>query len=760
MMRFLAIILCLLPCIAHAAASPRVLVALYDNREESTPRTTQIHRFFEMPANHLGFDIHYFPVNETLPALGDDVAGVVVWFNNGSEVPDAKPYLAWLQQAQASGKKLLVIENGGIGDNWRKDVSVVEQWNQVLKTIGLSDDNNWQTLTYSAHVAKTDPAMVGFERKLPPVLPGFADTHAILKRGDSHLRLLMDKGDGDKSYDLVVTGSGGGYIAEDFAIYHVVENNESKISQWIVNPFLFLKQSMAMELSPIPDATTLDGQRIFYSHIDGDGWNNISEISKYNQDKKISAEVIENEILKSYPDFVFTVGLITSDVDNECYAAPDSVRVARDIYALPNVEPASHTHSHPLFWRFFAAYSPAKEKPYLGKYPALPQHDFLSAMAKRSINNEAWNNASATPTAAEPTLGKNDQTEAEALKHDYPTPRSYACKPFNLDEEIAGSVARVAEIANGKKVKLIQWSGDTSPFAAALAKAREAGVYNINGGDTRLDSEYPSYSFVAPIGLRVGDERQIYSSNSNENTYTNLWTGRFFGFRYLQRTIANTENPMRITPVNVYFHMYSGEKEASLAALKENLNYMREQAVIPVATSDYAAMANGFYSAQILPQGDLRWLVKNRGALQTVRFDAADYAVDVANSRGVLGYKTFQNNLYVALDPAVNEVLVALAKMPANTKPYLIESHWQVENLYTDEKTTSFDAAGYGEGHMRWQMPIAGSYNIEATKKGDSASLYSKKITTDTHAVLAFGITALSSGAPLTITISKEDSNV
>jgi hypothetical protein len=760
MMRFLLFVLSLLPLPAFAAESmPRVLVALYDAREESSPRTTQIHRFLEMPANHLGFDIHYYPVNDTLPKLNDDVAGIVLWFNNGTEVPEAKSYLSWLQAAQAAGKKVIIIENAGIGDTWRNDVAVVEQWNRVLKNIGLSDDNNWQALTYSARVAQKNKVMIGFERALPPVLPGFADTHVVLSRGESHLRLLIDKGDGDQGYDLVVTGPGGGYVAEDYAIFHIVEKGESKISQWIVNPFLFLKQAMAVDLEPVPDVTTLDGRRIFYSHIDGDGWNNIAEIGKYKENKTIAAEVIEKEILKSYADFIFTVGLITSDVDKECFAAPDSERVARDIFALGNVEPASHTHSHPLFWRFFASYSPAKEKPYLSRYPSAPKHDFFNAMAKKADNDNAWDKASNVVTGETISLGKNDQTEAEALNHDYPTPRSYACRPFDIDEEVTGSVTRVATFAPGKTVKLLQWSGDTSPFAAALTKTRAAGIYNINGGDTRFDNEYPSYSSVAAIGLNVGGERQIYSSNSNENTYTNLWTGRFFGFRYLQRTIENTERPLRVKPINIYFHMYSGEKEASLAALKENLEYARKQTVIPIATSDYAAIANGFYTAKFISEGELRWSVKDRGALQTVRFDGTEYAVDLATSRGVLGYKNFQNSLYVALDAKVDDALVALTKTPAYDHAYLIESRWQVENLQT-ENTLSFDAHGYGVGSMRWQMPVAGMYSVSATRKGDTTALYSQKISTAEDAVLAFDIADMSHGAPLTITIARENSHV
>ena len=122
-------------------------------------------------------------------------------------------------------------------------------------------------------------------------------------------------------------------------------------------------------------------------------------------------------------------------------------------------------------------------------------------------------------------------------------------------------------LVGGKPVAVLQWSGDTSPYEAAVAAVREAGIVNINGGDTRFDSDYRSYGYVAPTGIPVGRERQIYASMSNENTYTYLWSARFFGYRHLLQTIDRTDLPIRVKPINVYYHTYSAEKIASLNAL-------------------------------------------------------------------------------------------------------------------------------------------------------------------------------------------------
>src|SRR4051794_6861787 len=44
----------------------REILALYDSREESRPDQTRIHRFAEMPLNHLGLVVTYWDINAGL----------------------------------------------------------------------------------------------------------------------------------------------------------------------------------------------------------------------------------------------------------------------------------------------------------------------------------------------------------------------------------------------------------------------------------------------------------------------------------------------------------------------------------------------------------------------------------------------------------------------------------------------------------------------------------------------------------------------
>lgn len=768
MVRLLLIIsLCLVACFARAdeAPIPRQIIAFYDSHEESTVRFSLTHRFLEMPANHLGYNIQFHDISKPLPELKDDVRGIILWFYGNMRVPDVSAYLDWLLAAQKAGRKIIIMESAGISPKQLEIPGAAQKYQALMTGLGISDDMDWNPLTYDATVQYKDTSMVEFERQYPPSLPAFSSTHLLSGKGISYLKVAPGKG--LEPVDLVVTSPGGGFVAPEYAIYMVSNDRatnpekDSELVQWYINPFLLLSRALDVPAAPIPDVTTLDGRRIFYSHIDGDGWNSLTEVSQYREKQMLSSEVLYHEILVPYSDFVFNVGLITGDIDPDCYAVGQSERVAREIFALPNVEPTSHTYSHPLFWRFFSDYTPEKEAPYLDRYPPRPssQTSIYSEMGSYFDNPIHTNHyAKRNPRTAIP-LGRADESDKEALSKDFDTPRSYVCGAYNLHQEIEGSIDMVNAVSPlGKKAVLVQWSGNTSPYEEALAVTRKAGLLNINGGDSRFDREYPSYGWVAPIGLQVGKERQIYSSNSNENTYTNLWTGRFFGFSLLQTTVVNTESPIRISPFNLYFHIYSAQKNASLKALKQNLEYARSQPLIKITASQYARIAESFYTMQIIPEGSLVWRVENRGFLNTIRMDNADnLSVDINHSNGILGFKHYQGSMYISLDSSVDKPVITLINNDMTDTspqpPYLIESSWQIKDLHGVKNLLTFVAQGYGKGEMIWQSLPDDHFRFLITR-GDEI-LFEGAVTADKDGVLKMDFDNVNAIEPVNVTLKK-----
>src|SRR5260370_160047 len=223
----------------------------------------------------------------------------------------------------------------------------------------------------------------------------------------------------------------------------------------------------------------------------------------------------------------------------------------------------------------------------------------------------------------------------------------------------------------GKRVRLFQWSGSTGVTEDAIAALDRLGVPNINGGDTMRDREWPSYTRVAPLMRQVGRHWQTYTSASTENISTELWTGPFYGFRHVIETYENTERPRRVAPVNVYYHYYSGERVASLAALQYVHEWVLRQSLARIFTSEYLAIVEGFRTARIarVPEG---WRISDHRALCTVRFDDTRAHLDLDRSSGVLGYLHHQGALYVHL-AGPGPALIARRDRPPATA-YLVQA--------------------------------------------------------------------------------------
>ena len=61
------LLLACVPSAALAAQIDRVLLGVYDSRQEASPADTMLHRTAEMPLNHLGYIIRYHDLRQGLP---------------------------------------------------------------------------------------------------------------------------------------------------------------------------------------------------------------------------------------------------------------------------------------------------------------------------------------------------------------------------------------------------------------------------------------------------------------------------------------------------------------------------------------------------------------------------------------------------------------------------------------------------------------------------------------------------------------------
>ena len=89
----------------------------------------------------------------------------------------------------------------------------------------------------------------------------------------------------------MTTSRNGGYVSDEYTIFF--EPNTDRL-RWTVNPFAFFRKAFGEERFPIPDVTTLSGRRMYFSHIDGDGWNNVSEIEGYREGDLVKMSILVN----------------------------------------------------------------------------------------------------------------------------------------------------------------------------------------------------------------------------------------------------------------------------------------------------------------------------------------------------------------------------------------------------------------------------------------------------------------------------------
>lgn len=688
---------------------PRTILALYDSRNIPDPRKSWANRYAAMPLNQIGLKVRFWDLAQGQPdaAAMDDVRGVLAWLYNGAPL-NAKNYLNWANQAVDAGYRYLVMGNitGSLSES--ADQETFDLAKRLIAKLGVRLGGRFVASPYRARYPIYDKSAVGLEWDITKGPEGFQES-GLATGVSARAFLTVDAGPPLREQGvLVATSVHGGYVQAS----HEIAVGDGK-AQWIIDPFTVMTAAFAAGDLPKPDTTTAVGRRIYYSHIDGDGWRNLSTVNGVAATPVLAADVIFDKAIRAYQDLPVTVAPVMGDLDPDWFGAEPALEAARRIFAHPNVEAAHHTYSHPFAWGFFEDYDAELEK-------ATSTGDGFGRLrpAHKRVSED------------DPLFG-------------YDQVRAYMLKPFDLHQEIVGAKQFLESILPpGKSVELVQWSGDTLPFPKALQAVELAGLLNINGGDTRYDPEYPSISTVAPIGVQIDGGLQIYASASNENTYTGLWTRRFYGFRFLQETLRGTEAPRRLKPINIYYHMYTGAKSAALKALLQNLDAARATEIAPIKTSDFVRIAEGFFTTGLERLADGRWRIRDRGNLNTIRFSGLNNAVDYARSQGILGHRFVNSDLYVALDPVATAPLIALqpANSASSARPVLEQGRWLTERLVINENGFAFNARGYGDGAYLWRAVQPGGYVIEARRQGQV--VWSGAAESDQSGTLAFSVQA------------------
>ena len=587
---------------------PRKVLMLYDADQGVQPLIYEdIQRYAAMPVNYLGYSAVYQEASAKFPAhpLAGRYAGIVAMFSSDAVGREAD-LSAFLKRAIAEGVKIAFLGSFGLTSD-----------SDLGTTLGLRLGPAQPAAMVS--IESRDP-LVGFEVPVNPDRREFRPLQAM--GGIPLLRLKNERGE---RMDAVALTPWGGYASRSYSLLNLPADRGLR---WVIEPIEFLRRALALTGMPVPDTTTENGRRLMMVHIDGDGFANRAELPG----SPFAGEVMVRDLLTRY-SVPTTFSIIQGEVAaNGLYPklTPALESIAKKIFALPNVEAASHTFSHPFRWRKAAARDAAES----GYSLAIPGYQ------------------------------------------------------FDVATEVNGSIDYINRtlMSDGKRAKILLWSGDCDPGLDSMEQADEAGLLNMNGGDTTITRAQPSLTLVSPLGIPKGKYFQVYAPNQNENVYTNLWTGPFYGYERAIETFELTDSPRRLKPIDVYYHSFAATKRASLTALQKVYAWALAQNVMNIYASEYIRKVLDFRRL-VVARSATGWRIRGNGELRTLRLPAGAQVPDLARSTAVAGMARHNDALYLHLAAGEAEVVLGAS---APTAPYLIDANGRIDALQLAARSLSF----------------------------------------------------------------------
>lgn len=601
---------------------PSTVLGIYEHTDSATPADPvydHLHRYAAMPLEYLGYRMEYHDITKPLPEgiLTGRYAGVVVWPASGGSASH-KSYRKWIEKVLEEKLPLVFLEGFGVEPD--------REW---LPMLGLKWKNG-PVLSGKISVIKKD-AMIGFEQ--PP--PEAAESIPLLDASAGKVLLRVRGTKGNES-DLAAITAWGGYALAPAVKAHELNNQTA----WIVDPFRFFGEALRLSSNrPVPDVTSENGVRLLLTHIDGDGFESMAEWPG----GRLAATELREKILERYrlPTSLSLIAGILSPKGLYPKRSAEFENEAKRLWALPNVEAASHSFSHPFNW-----YNAIKSENEFGYNLSIPGYSFsLNGEIQESIN---YLNSLLPPQ---------------------------------------------------KKVAMFHWTGNCVPTSEAISEVYRAGVGNINGGETIITNSRASFTAVSPMGIIKDGWLQVFAPNQNENLYTNNWSGPFYGYRRVIETFRLTDAPRRLKPVDIYYHIYAVSKPASLKALQEAYDWALKQQLFPVYASSYVTRVQDFFRTTVARRDD-GWLIRNSGDLRQVRVPLTAGYPDLNASRGVLGFSDFNDQRYIHLAPGGDSFLKLTDTAPVRPFPEAVAA--RINSFQTSGKNIQMTVTAEADGYLRF----------------------------------------------------------
>ncbi len=623
---------------------PRKIMVIFGNSDSNRefkviwPIDSAASRFFQAPLQWLGYQLEFHnPLEKPdYPQLDESFHGIIV--DRSLTVPPDKEaaFADWLIAQKQAGKKILFFGEIRISD---PDIL-----NRVLREFGFSGTGEYIQGVTGLKITRSAPQM-NYETKVIATPADFRDIRAPM--GAEVLCSVQGGSPRDEKiyqFDPVFLCSWGAFLSDPFALFMRPDEDEL----WMVDPFYILENWTGRRTFPSPDATTRDGVRIFFAHIDGDGFRHKSTV----EPNRRSGEILFKHIVQKYP-----LPITCSIIEAETAAIIDKqdptdrlllTELAREVFALEKVEVGSHTYSHPFFWK---------------------END-------RGENIYDQQKLLLRPALVEPGV--------------------------NYHREVVGSINYIRRelIPDWKSVEIMLWSGNCRPWPEALRYCRELGVENMNGGDTAMTRKNPSLTRVSGHSVPWGDEIQIFCAHQNENVYRFRWKGGsgpdsvfLGGFILALDSFKLTESPRRLKPVNIYYHWYSGDNLISFSPLKQLYEWSMKQELHAITAAPFARLVRDLRNTRVYQKSPSQWILKNDGFCRTFRMNKSALVPDIATSKGVTGWREYLDSIYIHTDGSPTVELNLSPQPPAHV--YLQSSTAEIRMMDLTKTSAYFYAKDY-----------------------------------------------------------------
>lgn len=569
------------------------------------------HYLASLPLEYLGYIPVLKPIEEGLPSREElsRYKGVIIW--NEKAFKQSETFEKWIETLVNEKIKVLFLDGFGIADD-----------THLCKFLEIKKEPNRTSFLQKTKIVHQDE-IFGFET---PLSLGYFQSVYVPKKAQRLLDIEYENT--QRNVPVAITPWGG------YALSGTTTSSFGENTLWVLNPFSFFKEALALETIPVPDPTTENGRRLLFTHIDGDASMNKAEWDP----RSFSIGVMYEKILKKYT-IPQGVSIVEAEMNPRGLYPKDSAALeamAQKIYALPYVEAATHTYTHPFKWMQI-------------------KEGRLSPQYRLKV--EDYN--------------------------------------FSIDREINGSLSYINSrlLSKDKKpAKTVYWTGDCMPQEDVLEYTYKHDILNINGGDTIITNDKPWLSLVAPLGLKRGEYRQVYTGAENENVYTNDWLGPFWGFKKVIQTFELTNTPRRLKPIDIYYHFYAASKTASLTALDEVYQWALLEEVMPIYTSEYIPKVLEFYDMSMSKENN-RWHFYGMKELKTLRVDKENLHLVYKSSQSIIGQKKEGKSTYVHLNTQAS--ILELQEGKKADENYLIDTNAQVLGYINEGKQISFHLKGY-----------------------------------------------------------------